>query len=506
MPLSSADLGRLIARLPGPERSEALRLVQRLYGIQTGRKVPQLYDYAGLVYPGFRWFPHTTVLGEHLQRVSDGEIRRLMVYMPPRHGKTILTSQIFPAHFLSRYPAKWVGAMSYAASLVKTNSRNARAMYRIGGGDLRSDSRSVYQWETTRGGGYWCAGTRGGKTGKGFHVGIVDDPVKGWKEAQSVNIREEIENTYDFDFTTRGMGQEEAIILVMTRWSESDLGGFLLNREYGDSPENWHVIHLEAIRSSHAPVYPPTCTVAPDWREIGEALCDELRPLRKLWETRGRNPELFGSLYQQQPRPRAGKLFKRHKFRVVHAPPAGLAWGRGWDLGASDGMGDYSVGARCGMDGDGRFFIDLRPGGLVRGQWESGPRDLIIRAVTEQDGVGVKVVREQEGGSGGKDQASAFTRNLRGFDVEIIGRKGIDGGNKAIRAEPLKSQVDIGNVFLIVESSEEGKAILEAFLAEICAFPGGQNDDQVDAVCRIFNWLAQHCEGISEELRLVIGR
>lgn len=500
--LTREEIARRIAALPHEERVRALVLADKVFGLATEEgEVGNLRTFATRNFPSFKWHKHTEMMGEHLEACAKRQIRRLMVKMPPRHGKTLLCSKLFPAWYLRKQPAEWVGAMSYGAKLVKVMSRDARTAYIRSGGKLRPGSAEVFRWETMKGGGMWASGMIGPKTGSGFHIGLVDDPLRGWKDAQSATVRESIQSTYEFDFETRAMG-EEVIILVMTRWHEADLAGWLLDREL-EEPEHWHIVHMEALKTSVAVSYPATCTVAPDPREEGQPLCPEIRTFEQLWKTRGRNRDLFDALYQQQPRPRAGLLFKRHKFRVLPAAPAGLVWVRSWDLAATEGGGDYTVGSKTGMDEAGRTYIDLRPeSGMVRGQWESGGRNQIMRAVAEQDGKEVQIVGEIEGGSAGKDQARAITLNLRGFHVTLSHPT----GDKVVRAEPLKSQVEVGNVFLIVSTTPEGRKLLRDFLEEFGAFPRGGNDDQVDAHAAGFNWLAEHSAYHQETLRLVVGR
>src|SRR5262245_27046644 len=147
-------------------------------------------EFVGKVNPRYRWYRHCEALAGVLQRVADGEIKRLMVFMPPRHSKSESVSRLFAAYFLYRYPQKWVGITSYSAELAYTLSRNARENYRKIGGRINEEAQAVKHWETGRGGGLWAAGVGGAMTGKGWGLGLIDDPIKNAEDAASDVIRE----------------------------------------------------------------------------------------------------------------------------------------------------------------------------------------------------------------------------------------------------------------------------------------------------------------------------
>lgn len=247
-----------------------------------------------------------------------------MVFMPPRHGKSETISRLFSAYYLYCYPDRWVGVNSYADALASTLSRNARENYKQAGGEMSADAQSTHHWETTSGGGMWAAGVGGPITGKGFHLGIIDDPVKNAEEAQSETIREKHKDWYRSTFSTReepviypkakNFGVEPrnaAIVIVQTRWFGDDLSGWLLSDEMeGEEPERWHIISMEAIKSGVPYRAPNTCTIAEDDREIGEALCPERYPIEKLERIKKRVGNYYWSaLYAQSPTPQGGGVF-----------------------------------------------------------------------------------------------------------------------------------------------------------------------------------------------------
>lgn len=257
------------------------------------------------------FYDHCEVLIDVLQRVADETLRRVIITMPPRHGKSETASRLFPSYYLYRNPDHWVGLNSYAATLAYTLSRNARSNFIRAGGQMNPKSTGVSHWETMMGGGMWAAGVGGSITGKGFQLGIIDDPLKNQEWAASEVIREKQKDWYKSTFATR----EEpngAIILILTRWHDDDLAGWLLDLESDEDEdhENWHIVSMPAIYTGVHPAYPATCTVEPDGRSIGDPLCEERYPLEKLERLRTRVDEFWEPLYQQNPSPPEGEIFK----------------------------------------------------------------------------------------------------------------------------------------------------------------------------------------------------
>lgn len=396
-----------------------------------------------------------------------------MVFAPPRSGKSEEVSRLFSAYYLARHPERWVGINSYAADLAYTLSRSARENYIEGGGQVKGAASAVKHWETTEGGGFWAAGVGGPITGKGFHLGIIDDPLKNAEEAASEVIRAKQKEWYSSTFYTR----EEpggAIIIIQTRWAEDDLSGWLLERETDEDehPEGWHVVNLPAI-SGAAQAFPPTCSVEADWRKPGEALCPERYDLARLTKIEARIGAYFWSaLYDQRPVPHAGDFFKVGAIQIVDAAPAGLRSARAWDLGATEGGGDYTAGVRMGAAGDGLFYVE----DVHRDRWGPDEADAEVKQTAALDGRAVSIRGPQDPGAAGKRDARHFVRMLAGFDV----RTEPISGDKLVRARAFASQCNAGNVRLVRGPWNKG------FLDELRGFPHGRNDDQVDAASDAF--------------------
>jgi predicted phage terminase large subunit-like protein len=419
-----------------------------------------------------------------LQRVADGELRRLMVFMPPRHGKSELVSRLFSAYYLYRYPEKWVGINSYGADLAYTLSRASRNFYLECGGPISSDAKAVKQWETGVGGGLWAAGVGGPITGKGWHLGIIDDPLKNAEEAASLTLREKQREWYGSTFYTREEPDSDdnpdgALIVIQTRWHEEDLSGWLLHEEADDEPERWHIVCFEAIKEEEPQRFPESCTVESDPRKTGEALCPERRPLEKLLRIARRIGAYFwNALYQQRPRPREGGFFKRAWFTIVGAAPRDAKRVRYWDkAGAAPGKGDYTVGVLMALDEDGIFYIE----DVVRGQWPASERNQIIRQTAAMDREKYDRVAtwiEQPPGLG-KESCDTVIKLLAGFNVKADPVH----GDKTERAEPFQSQAEARNVRLVSGLWNHD------FLEELGGFPNASHDDQVDGAAGAFRKL-----------------
>lgn len=460
---------------------------EKLRRLEAANRSETFREFVVRAAPKYRWYRHCEVLAAVLQRVADGEIKRLMVFMPPRHGKSEEISRLFSAYFLSRYPHRWVAISSYAAELAFTLSRAARENYVNAGCEMKVGSGSLAHWETGSGGGLFAAGVGGPFTGKGFHLGIIDDPLKNAADANSETIRESQKEWYRSTFYTREEPWSEtdpnaAIILIQTRWNEDDLAGWQLAEEAAaaeddEEPERWHIVNLPAI-AEDPHEFPKTCTVEPDWRKVGEPLCPERRPLEKLKRILKRiGGYFFDALFQQRPSAKEGSFFKVANFKIVKAAPAGLRKCRAWDQASTEGGGDWTVGALVsGPDDDGQWYVE----DVTRGQWDTAQRNRQIRQTAALDGRNVRIRGAQDPGNTGVDAAKAFVKMLAGFTV-VTERA---SGSKEVRADPYSAQVNAVNVNLV-----EG-AWNKAFIEEHRQFPTGKHDDQVDATADGFNELA----------------
>ncbi|MEY4802427.1 MAG: hypothetical protein RLZZ274_1158 [Cyanobacteriota bacterium] len=315
-----ADWGLL--DVPDPNRSQIQQQDQQSFR-----------DFIVAAYPGYAFHTWAEQLIALLQQVADGQLNRLIVCCPPRLGKSLLVSKLFPAYWVSRYPTRFCAIASYSAELAYAHSREARHYYRAVGHPLSKDSTAVGNWLTPDRGGCIAAGVRGPFTGKGYALGIIDDPYKGPEDANSAAQRQKLIEWFQSVWLTRAEpgvngAAAGAQVVVLTRWHQDDLIGWLLEQESGDAPQAWHVLNLPATCEppKQQLQFPATCTVEPDWRQTGEPLCPERFPLSELEQIRIRAGSYWwNALYQQRPSPAEGLLFQRQWVR--HTLPAQLRSG-----------------------------------------------------------------------------------------------------------------------------------------------------------------------------------
>jgi predicted phage terminase large subunit-like protein len=260
-------------------------------------------------------YEHVLALDEQLSALALGEIDRLIVSMPPRHGKSELISRYLPAWYLGRFPDRRVMLTSYEAGLAASWGRKARDVLREAGEDVfgvrvsdRVSARSAWEIEG-HGGGMVTAGVGGPITGRGAHLLIIDDPVKNNQDANSELMRERAWDWWRSTARSR-LQRQGAVVLVMTRWHEDDLAGRLLSHDRSfsdDRSEGWVVLSLPALAEQDDPL----------GRVRGAPLCPGLG-FDCEWALRTRaavGSYWWNSLYQQSPRPPEGFLFKRRDFR-----------------------------------------------------------------------------------------------------------------------------------------------------------------------------------------------
>ncbi len=207
----------------------------------------RLADFIGLVEPNYMPTRHTEAICDHLEALERGDINRLMIFTPPRHGKTMHTSQAFPAWVLGRNARAQIVLASYGAELAEDNSVKARSYLRDEHSPFEcrvsDESRARHRWHTDAGGTLIATGIEGGLTGRGADRLIIDDPVEGRKKAESETMRESTWGWYTDVARTRLMSGGR-IVLCQTRCHDDDLAGRILN---SDDAKRWTVLSLPAI-------------------------------------------------------------------------------------------------------------------------------------------------------------------------------------------------------------------------------------------------------------------
>ena len=252
--------------------------------------------------------PHLHLVSRAVSRLAEGPIR-LLVSLPPRHGKSELVSHWTPVWFLANWPHKRVGLASHGAEFAAGWGRKVRdtiaATPELGVG-VRQDLSSPSLWELTAGGGMMTAGVGGPFTGHGFDLLIIDDPVKNRQEANSAVMRRHLWEWWRSTARTR-LEPGGSIIVVMTRWHEDDLVGQLLAAVTDDDwRDEWEHIRLPALAEADDPL----------GRELDGPLWPERYDAGALAATRlAIGPQEWAGLYQQRPAPMGGSVFQSKDFR-----------------------------------------------------------------------------------------------------------------------------------------------------------------------------------------------
>lgn len=416
--------------------------------------------------------PHLNILTKKLVDLEQRRITRLLVEMPPRHGKSSLCSQYFPAWYLGRNPDHNVIIASYESGIAATWGEKARDTLAEYGGDVfgikvRTQFNRSTDWRIDgHTGRMRCVGVVGGITGRGANLLIIDDPIKDALEASSETYRDRAWNWYTSTARTR-LEPGGIIIVIQTRWHQEDLIG-RLRRQALLGGEQWESLTLPAICEQPGDVL---------GRQVGDTLWPDRYNHEGLRILRESIPEhWWNALYQQRPTPPGGALAKTIWFKLAHTRPAGhVVRCRFWDCGGSEKQGgkegDPTVGALVARRGN-EFFVE----DVIRVFYSSGDVDKLIRQTAERDGQQVLVREEQEPGSAGLAVINMRKKTMVGFNY-----RGIPSTHaKVLRWTPMLVQAEVGNVFIVAGLWNP------AFLAEVGDAPYGSHDDQLDAVSGAF--------------------
>jgi predicted phage terminase large subunit-like protein len=427
---------------------------------------------------------HLDVLDETLMKVSRGELKRVIVTMPPRHGKSERVSRKFPAWHIGRNPNDEVILASYSIDLSRGFSRIARdtlmAHSDLFGVKVDKNNQSAESWgiEGYRGG-LHAAGVGGPITGKGARIAIIDDPVKNAEEADSETMREKIWEWYTSTLYTR-LTPDGRIIIVMTRWHEDDLVGRLLKKEQEEiesgshQGERWTVINFPAIAEEN------------DFlgREAGEPLWPQygfdLARLEQIKADVG--SRVFNALYQQRPSAAEGQLFKRGWWRYYKVLPKLARKIISIDATFKDSdTSDFVSIQVWGKRGADMYLIDR-----VKDRMDFVTTIQAVRnIVAKHPDASMKLIEDKANGS-------AIISMLR---REIGGIIPVNpAGGKVARAYAVSPHIEAGNVYL-----PENKPWVHDFVEECAAFPNGQHDDDVDAMTQALNRFIYHSGTIPEE-------
>lgn len=422
--------------------------------------------------------------------VLDGKSPRLILTMPPRHGKSALVSKTFPAWFLGRNPKKEIISCSYNQALAMDFSRKVRGIMQdddflniFPDAPLDPKSQSAERWNTDCGGGYVSAGVSTGITGRGCHVGLIDDPIKDRDSAESETVRESVKNWYSSTFYTR-LAPGAGVCIVQTRWHEDDLAGWLIKTfeeakadadKHGepipDDVDQWEIIN-----------YPAIAVEDETYRKKGDALHEARYPLPALAKIkRTLLPRDWEALYMQRPTSDDGEYFTKVMLRYYDTMPLveDMKIYAAWDLAISTKEhADYTCCFVIGVDRSDNVYVLDRVYGrftalqildnmfAIQRKWrpeivgiESGQIELTLEPFL--------IKRQLE------EKLTIPYRKLK-----------TRGKDKATRARTVQGRMEQGRVFL-----PKSAIWTQDLVNELLKFPLGLHDDQVDAIAWVFNML-----------------
>lgn len=444
--LSSASASSNPSLLPSLLEME--RLVAELKRRQAKDSLLAFTSYTNPLYVPAN---HHRLICDKLEAVERGEIDRLMIFMPPRHGKSELASKRFPAWCLGRKPSRQIIAASYNSDLANDFGRNVRNIVAepefgqvFPGVGLSPDSHAANRMNTSHGGAYVAAGVGTAVTGRGAHIALIDDPFKDREEADSERRRDLVWDWYRSTLFTRLM-PGGAIVLIQTRWHEDDLAGRLL-----ESGTEWEVLDLPAINAAGEALWP-------EWYDIAA--------LERIKATIG--PREWSALYQQKPQPDEGTFFQRAWFKEWESLPALRYYGSS-DYAVTDGDGDYTVHRVWGIDSAGAIYrVDGWRGQATSDVWIERKLDLIAKykplAWFGEGGVIQKAIEPML--KRRMLERKAFCR------LEWLPSM----ADKPTRARSFQAMAASGRVYLEKQAD----------ISEYLAFPAGKHDDEVDTASLI---------------------
>lgn len=509
--LLSADpeeLERIVSSLP----AESIQPLLGMIGSAATEDLPSSPAEQALeLDEGYQVVPHLAYLSDQLEAavadVERGISRKLLVAMPPRHGKTEMISVYLPLWLLRRNHKLKIGIISHSPNLAAVWGRRIRRMVERHGAQLglsiAPDAGAVSEWETPEGGGVTSRSIGQALAGVGFNILIIDDPTRDFAAAHSSAARQSVWEWYTANATTR-LEPPSLVIVVQTRWHEDDLTGRLLSHDHEGDPNEWEQIIIPALAEEGDVL----------GREEGEPLRSPLVPNETREQAVARFAQIrrdvgsytWAALYQQSPAPAQGAIFNvgwwkywtldpskvTDDGRVVLLDPERLRRGRvidSWDATFKDtAASDYVVGQRWARVGPDRFLLA-----------QSRDRRSFVATIDEmldffERGIGSALAHQHLI----EDKANG-PAILSVLDKKISGLKPINPrGSKEARARAVTPEIESGHVYLPLPppAGVAGEfAWVHDFLAEARSFPTGEHDDQIDAMSQALDELRE--EGAS---------
>ena len=396
-------------------------------------------------------------IAEQLERIERGEIDRLMLLVPPRHGKSELASRRFPARYLGQFPHRQFISASATGSLAEDFGRDVRNIiaspeYRVlFDTRLAEDSKAKGRWNTSQDGSYYAIGVGAAVMGRGAHVFMIDDPFGTMAEARSETTRKAVFDWYTGTVYNR-LEDNGAIVLINHRMHEDDLTG-MLRAQQAAGGDQWEVVELK-----------------PDM-EKGIALWPEKYPIQALRRIRKNTKAAdWSALYLQNPTPDEGTYFKADWFKPYDKVPARetLTIYGASDYAVTEDGGDYTVHGIVGIDPEERMYLlDIWRGQAQGDIWIDALCDLVLRWKP--------LGWAEETGQIKAALGPFIDKEMRRRKAYVYRQQFPTRGDKAVRAQSIRGRMALNGLYVPVMADW-----YPTFKNELLSFPAAKHDDQVD--------------------------
>ena len=295
---------------------EYLQYWKPLMEIEQSRKY--LFEFVKYTHVGYQGLWFHKLICHKIDRLIAGDYNRLMIFMPPQHGKSEIVSCRLPAYLMGLNPDIKTTIASYSQDLSSGFNRDVQRIIQTdeysklfdhialaNTGQKQGYQRNTSKFDIVGHKGFLASvGVMTGLTGKTIDFGIIDDPIKDYEQAYSQRYRERLWEWYVNVFKTR-IHNRSKVLLTMTRWHYDDLAGRILANI--DPHEHWEIVTIPGIKEDEF-------TIAEDPRQTGEALWQSQHGVEKIMSIKANSPTTYNSLYQQRPSPKEGLMIKESYF------------------------------------------------------------------------------------------------------------------------------------------------------------------------------------------------
>ena len=472
-------------KLNREQKIERFKLLNELFKRKSRTDLKSFVQYTKKDYE-MRWFHK--VICDKLTSLLDGTLgkKKLMIFVPPQHGKSELSSRRFPAFALGKNPNMRIALCSYSSDLASTFNRNIQTIIddseyqeifkntKLNGQNVSTDTKRGALRNSTvfeiigQTGFLKTVGVGGSLTGTSVDLGIIDDPYKDRKEANSQTIRNGVWDWYVDVFKTR-LHNNSKQLLLFTRWHEDDLAGRILAEE----SDEWEVVAIPCLKESTPPLIEAVNINDP--RELDEALWEEKHSAVEVRKRREHNPMTFNSLYQQRPTSAVGNLFKREWFDLIALIGSGYR---------HDIFIDGAYTTKTSNDPTAIMSIKHKKDEVIITDSSTYRLELFelldqidkyCEMVDFNKSTGIVYIEPKASGKSIKSMLSK-----KGYNCVELSNKVVSRG-KMSRAEDSTPSVHGGKVKLLKGGWND------QFISEVISFPNGKHDDQLDNLCYAVN-------------------